>query len=69
LADGRPDFLTPPGDVEVLGHAMARALKDKNTWRSLSDAARARAEQFSWDAVAEQYEAVLARAAEMKATA
>jgi glycosyltransferase involved in cell wall biosynthesis len=62
ITDGREGILIPPRDPEALARAAARALADATDWRTMSRNARARAEDFSWDKIAAEYEAVLLRA-------
>ena len=50
-------LLVPPGDPEALAQAVAAVLSDPAMARRLGAAARARADAFRWDAVAEQVEA------------
>jgi glycosyltransferase involved in cell wall biosynthesis len=65
LGDG--GLLVETGDWRALGDAMARLLGDGALRRRLGEAGRARAEAlFNWDRIAEQYEAVLSRAAEAR---
>lgn len=58
-------LLVPPENPEAIGRAVVQLLGNADTWRAMSRAARARAEGFSWDRVADRYETVLARAAEV----
>jgi phosphatidylinositol alpha-mannosyltransferase len=54
---GVDGLLVPPGDPVALAEAVGRVLRDSDLARTLSSAARERAEAFRWDAVAEQVEA------------
>jgi len=63
VSHGREGLLVPPGDERALADAVAQVLGSAETWRAMSRAARQRAEQFSWDGVADRYESSLARAA------
>jgi len=62
ITDGREGFLIPPRSSGALARAAARALADAESWCSMSRNARARAEEFSWDRIAAEYESVLLRA-------
>ncbi|MGO8705402.1 MAG: glycosyltransferase family 4 protein [Candidatus Brocadiia bacterium] len=59
ITDGREGILVPPRTPEALTRAAARVLADAEIWRTMSRNARARAEEFSWDKIAAEYEAVL----------
>jgi glycosyltransferase involved in cell wall biosynthesis len=62
---GEGGLVVPVGDAAALGQALARAVGDASLRMRLGDAGRRRAiDLFRWDAVAGQYEQVLARAAE-----
>jgi glycosyltransferase involved in cell wall biosynthesis len=62
---GDAGVLVETGDAAALGDAVARLLADGPLRSRLGAAGRARAERlFNWDRVAEQYEAVLAGAAD-----
>ena len=61
---GEAGLLVETGDWRALGDAMMKLVQDETLRRRLGESGRARAETlFNWDGVAEQYEAVLARAA------
>ena len=61
---GEAGLLVETGDWHALGDAMMKLAQDEALRRRLGESGRARAETvFNWDRVAEQYEAVLARAA------
>lgn len=61
---GDAGLLVPPGDAAAFGEALARLAHDDAMRARYGAAGRARAERlFAWDAVAAQYERVLARAA------
>ncbi|MFQ5791310.1 MAG: glycosyltransferase, partial [Acidobacteriota bacterium] len=61
---GDAGLLVETGDWRGLGDAMARLVGDETLRRRLGEAGRNRAETlFNWDAIAEQYEDVLSRAA------
>jgi len=61
---GDAGFLVETRDWRALGDAMMKLVQDEALRRRLGESGRARAETlFNWDRVAEQYEAVLARAA------
>jgi len=60
---GDAGLLVETGDWRALGEALARLIGDEPLRRRLGEAGRARAEaHFNWDRIAEQYEAILARA-------
>ena len=62
---GDAGFLVKTGDWRGFGDAMARLMGDDVLRRCLGEAGRARAEAlFNWDRIAEQYEAILSRAAD-----
>ena len=63
VENGRQGLLVPPEDAAAIARAVSDILSDCDRHREMSIAARARAEEFSWDVVAERYEAVLVRAA------
>src|SRR5262249_21757029 len=56
-------FLVPHGDVGAFADAVIRVLRDDDTWRRLRTGAIEWAEQFRWDAVTDEVEAVIQRAA------
>ncbi len=65
---GDAGVLVETGDWRALGDAMMKLMRDEALRRRLGESGRARAEAlFNWDRIAEQYEAVLTRAAEMQA--
>ena len=55
LRNGREALIVPPGAPEALTAALARLLGDLVEARSLSDAARARIEEFSMDRMAQAH--------------
>ncbi len=62
LGDG--GVLAETGDWRAMGEAMVTLARDEPLRRHLGEAGRARAEAlFNWDRIAEQYDAVLTRAA------
>jgi glycosyltransferase involved in cell wall biosynthesis len=64
----RTGFLVPPCEPAAIGAALARLRDDPGSWRRLGLAARARAEELSWDRAAavclEAYRASTAPAGE-----
>lgn len=56
VEDGREGFLVPPGDDAALAAALRRVASDAGLRIAMSDAARRKAEEFSYDRF---YEAVL----------
>jgi glycosyltransferase involved in cell wall biosynthesis len=59
VVDGETGILVPPGDAAALAGALRKVLEDPARARLLGEAGRRRlAEQFSWDAILERYEAV-----------
>lgn len=65
---GEGGLLVETGDWMGMGEAMAALARDEALRCRLGEAGRVRAEAlFNWDRIAEQYEAVLARAAETQA--
>lgn len=61
---GDAGLLAATADGDGLGDAMARLVRDEALRHRLGEAGRARAVSlFNWDRIAEQYEAVLSRAA------
>lgn len=61
---GDAGLLVETGDWRSFGDAMATLARDEPLRQRLGDTGRARAESlFNWDRIAEQYEAVLTRAA------
>jgi phosphatidylinositol alpha-mannosyltransferase len=53
---GVDGLLVPPGDPVALAEAVDRVLRDRDLARRLSAAARARAEAFRWESVADEVE-------------
>lgn len=65
---GEAGVLVETGDWRAMGEAMITLARDEALRRRLGETGRARAEAlFNWDRIAEQYEAVLTRAAETQA--
>jgi len=59
LADGA-GVLVPPEDAEAMARAIVDVCRmDNGSWRKLSDAAYARATQYSWEPVSARFEAAL----------
>jgi glycosyltransferase involved in cell wall biosynthesis len=54
VRDGVTGLLCPHGDVPALAGALTTLLDDDPTWERFSRAARAWAERFSWDRMAEE---------------
>jgi glycogen(starch) synthase len=63
VQQGRSGWLAPPGDPEALGRTLLAALDDREGLRRAGEEARARAEAFRADAVADRLGALLERAA------
>lgn len=63
LTHGREGYLVTPENPAALAHAAAEILGDERLMRRMGDAARATAETFSWEVVADRYESLLERAA------
>ena len=59
LQDGCQGFLVRPEAPQAIADAILKVLSDDGRRRAMSNAARTRAEQFSWDRVASEYEDVL----------
>ena len=57
---GDAGVLVPPGDSSELSSGLERLVHDRSTRERMSQAARRRAEQMSWERVAERVEAALA---------
>jgi len=62
VADGETGLLVPREDVPALADAIGRVLADDDLRHTLGRNARARAEAFTWDAMAEKYERFLGQA-------
>jgi glycosyltransferase involved in cell wall biosynthesis len=61
---GDAGVLVETGDWQAMGQAVAGLLRDEPRRRALGERGRARAaDLFSWDRIADQYEAILQRAA------
>jgi len=58
VEDGEQGRLVDPGDVEGLAAALGDVLADPAGRERMVERARARAAEFSWETVAEQFEAV-----------
>jgi glycosyltransferase involved in cell wall biosynthesis len=56
-------LLVPHGDVVAFADAVIRVLRDDDTWRRLRVGALAWAEQFRWDTVTDEVQAVIEHAA------
>ncbi len=63
VRDGEDGLLVPPRDVDALAAAAERVLTDGELAVRLRSGARARAEEFSWDAVTDRLEAIYREAA------
>ncbi|MGZ8605212.1 MAG: glycosyltransferase family 4 protein [Actinomycetota bacterium] len=63
VRDGVDGLLVPPNDPNALAAALKRVLLEPDLAASLSRAGRARALEFSWDAVAPRLEAIYDRVA------
>jgi glycosyltransferase involved in cell wall biosynthesis len=53
---GKTGFLYPYGDIERCAHHMQMLLDDDALWQTLSNGARAWAQNFSWDTAAQKIE-------------
>ena len=60
---GTDALLTPPGDADALGRALASVLLDPDRGRMLVASGRERAEEFSMDRLAQRYLELYARVA------
>lgn len=60
VVDGESGLLVPPGDVAALRAAMQRLIEDDALCRSMGEAARCRAAQYTTAAVVPQIEAAYA---------
>ena len=58
--DGEDGILIDPEDTQVFAAALQRLAGDATLRTNLSDAARLRVRDFSWDGVVSRYEAVYA---------
>jgi glycosyltransferase involved in cell wall biosynthesis len=58
LEDGKTGYLVPPGDVDELAQAMARAASRREELRAMGARNRGRAEHFRIDRVALRYESL-----------
>ena len=54
--DGKTGILVPHGDIPAMAAALGRLAASPDTVRSLGEAGRTFAEQFTWDAAARQTE-------------
>jgi glycosyltransferase involved in cell wall biosynthesis len=61
VRDGVDGLLVPPNDADALAAAIRRVLSETQLAATLAAAGRARAETFSWQAVAPRLEAVYDR--------
>ena len=55
VQDGVTGLLVPGGDAPALAQAMTRLAADAPRRQTLGEAGRERAQQFDWDAIADQY--------------
>lgn len=60
VRDGVDGFLVPTGDGDALEAAMARFAQDRGLAARMSAAARARAEEFTWNAYGDRWARLLA---------
>jgi N-acetyl-alpha-D-glucosaminyl L-malate synthase BshA len=56
ITEGSDGYLANVGDVDTMAERAVEILKDKETWRRMSAAARAGAERFSADTIVPMYE-------------
>jgi glycosyltransferase involved in cell wall biosynthesis len=61
VVDGETGLLVPHGDVRALANSIALLINDNVRRRAMGRQARSFAEQYSWDASADQMEAFLRR--------
>ena len=61
VVDGETGLLVPHGDVRTLANSIASLLEDDERRQAMGRMARSFAEQYSWDASADQMEAFLSR--------
>jgi len=61
VEDGHTGVLTAPSDAGQLTHALEALLPDEKRRRSLGAAAAARAQDYSWDKIAAEFEALYRR--------
>ena len=54
--DGETGFVCEVGDVEAMGNAGVRILKEEKLWKTFSDNAISRAQQFDIEKVVPLYE-------------
>jgi glycosyltransferase involved in cell wall biosynthesis len=66
VEDGRTGILIPPGDEAALEQAIYTLASDPALRARLSQASRERAQQFSWDRMAQQLERVYERVLDTK---
>jgi len=59
VVDGVTGYHYPYGDIEALQERVMNLLDDDATWKQFSRAAEKWAQNFSWDASAEKFEAIL----------
>lgn len=58
VEDGRSGLLVPPEDADALAAALIGLLRAPERTAALAQAARRRAEQFSWERMVDSYEAL-----------
>jgi len=66
VRDGENGMLVPPDDPQALADAINRLLDDDPLRRRLGQAGRARAWNFAWSTITDQYLAVYEAAAERR---
>ncbi|MBV9926104.1 MAG: glycosyltransferase family 4 protein [Acidobacteria bacterium] len=62
IQSGIEGFITPIGDEDALGGAMKFFVNNQNQLKMMSEAARGRAEQFSWDSYGDRWQEILRQA-------
>ena len=68
MVDGYNGFLAEIDDVEKLTEGLLRVLRQsREDWRTMSEAAYATVQQFTWERAAESFETALHRAVRQSA--